>query len=81
MLSATKDSKLKPADVIERAINFFGPGALGLNVKEKAEDTVYLEGGGGGVRFYVAEAKKGSKIDVETREWEIQVKDFLASIK
>ena len=52
----------------------------GLEIKEQAEDTVYLEGGGGGVN-YAAEGKKGSKIDIETREWRSQVKDFLASFK
>ncbi len=81
MLSITKDSKQKPESVIKSAVNFFGPDGYGLQIKEQAEDTVYLEGGGGGVRIYAAETKKGSKIDVETREWENQVKDFLASIK
>ena len=81
MLSMTKESKLKPEAVIKSAVDFFGPDGYGLKVREQAEDTVYLEGGGGGVRVNVAESKKGSTVDVETREWENQVKDFLGSIK
>ena len=81
MLSITKESKLKPEAVITNAVHFFGPEGYGLKVREKDETTVYLEGGGGGVRIYVSEGEKGSTVDVETREWENQVKDFLASIK
>jgi hypothetical protein len=81
MLSITKESKLRPEAVIKRAVDFFGPKGYGLQIKEQAEDTVYLEGGGGGVRIYAVDSKKGSKVDVETREWESQVKDFLTSIK
>jgi len=81
MLSMTKDSTLKPEQVIKRAVDFFGSKGLGLIIKEEDKCTVYLEGGGGGVRVFAAEAKKGSKIDVETREWESQVKDFLALLK
>lgn len=81
MLSLEKKSKLKPEEVIKQAINFFGPKGLGLIVKEEDTCTVYLEGGGGGVRVGAAAADKGTQVDLETREWESQAKDFLASIK
>lgn len=81
MLSITKESKLKPEDVIKRAITFFGPKGLGLTITEEESYSVYLEGGGGGVRVDAGPGKKGSKVDVETREWETQVKDFMAELK
>jgi len=81
MLSITKESKLKPEQIIKSAVNFFGAKGLGLIVKEEDTCSVYLEGGGGGVRVKAAVSKKGSTVDLETREWESQAKDFLASIK
>jgi hypothetical protein len=81
MLSVTKNSKLKPGDVIERAVNFFGPTGLGLKIVEQDKCNAVFEGGGGGVSVTAATIKKGSNIDVETREWESQVKDFLLTIK
>lgn len=81
MLSMTKESKLKPEDVIKRAVIFFGSKGLGLILKEEDKNSVYLEGGGGGVRVTASTGKKGSTVDVETREWESQVKDFMAVLK
>lgn len=81
MLSMTKQSKLKPQDVIKKAVTFFGAKGLGLIVKEEDNCSVYLEGAGGGVRISATEVKKGSHVDVETTEWELQVKDFMAALK
>jgi hypothetical protein len=81
MLSLTKDSRLKPEDVISKTVKYFGPNGYGLLVKEQDPGTVYLEGGGGGVRVLAQATEKGSKVDLETREWENQSKDFFASLK
>jgi hypothetical protein len=81
MLSLTKTTLLKPEDVIKRAVDFFGPKGLGLVIKEEDHCTVYLEGGGGGVRVLTSVKGKGTTVDVETREWESQTKDFMAKIK
>jgi hypothetical protein len=81
MISLTKNSKLKPEDVIKRAITFFGPGGLGLTIQEQDAGSVTLEGSGGGVNISATAAVKGSTVDVESREWEIQAKNFLASLK
>jgi hypothetical protein len=61
MLSITKESKLKPETVIKNAVNFFGPDGYGLKIREQAEDTVYLEGGGGGVRISPPRVKREAK--------------------
>ncbi|MGD0795599.1 MAG: hypothetical protein ABR958_08485 [Dehalococcoidales bacterium] len=81
MLSIEAKSKLKPEEVIERAVKFFGPQGYGLKVKEQAACCVEFEGGGGGVGITAAAKDKGSTVSFETREWEIQVKDFIGKIK
>lgn len=81
MISLSKESKLKPDQVIKRAVDFFGAKGYGLILKEEDESSAYLEGAGGGVRVSTARTKKGSTVDVEAREWEIQAKDFIASLK
>lgn len=81
MLSLTKNTKLNQEEVIKKAEGFFGAGGLGLKTQEKDDCTIYLEGGGGGVRIITAKADKGTKVDLETREWESQAKDFMYLLK
>ena len=81
MINISKESKLKPKEVIKRATEFFGAKGYGLILKEEDNCNAYLEGGGGSVRISAAETKKGSTVDVEAVEWEIQAKEFLAKIK
>jgi hypothetical protein len=82
MIGMEKSSKLTPSEVADKAIAFFGPGGLGLEVKERAECCVRLEGGGGYVFVQVAEGKNGngSLVEVESREWEYHVKRFLEKV-
>jgi hypothetical protein len=81
MLKIAKESKLKPEEAIKRAIAFFGSGGYGLDLKEEGSCCVTFEGGGGGVNVSAAASKKGSMVDVESREWDYQVKKFLDSLK
>ena len=81
MISISKESKLKPNEVIKRAIDFFGAKGYGLILKEEDNCSAYLEGGGGGVRISAAATRKGSTVDVEAREWETQATNFLTAIK
>jgi hypothetical protein len=80
MLSITKESKLKPNDVIKKAVGFFGSKGLGLILKEEDKCNAYFEGGGGSVRVAAATAKKGSTVDIESVEWDYQSKQFLDKI-
>ncbi len=81
MLSMSKNTHLKPEDVIKKAVSFFGPKGLGLIIKEEDACSVTLEGGGGGVYVAAAAAEKGTEVNIEAREWEIQAKKFAASFK
>ena len=75
-----KESKLSPGKVLEKALEFFGPEGLGLEVKEQNECCANFEGGGGHVVVRVGERGRGSEVDLETREWDYQVKQFMGKI-
>jgi hypothetical protein len=81
MISLSKESKLKPEDVIKKAVAFWGSKGYGLTIQEQDACSVALEGGGGGVNVSAAATAKGSTVDVEAREWESQAKDFMAALK
>ncbi len=46
MLKIATKTKLSPEEAIKRAVEFFGPGGYGLEVKEQSFDCAYFEGGG-----------------------------------
>ena len=81
MLSIETTSKLSPEEAIKRAVKFFGPDGYGLKVKEEAPCCVEFEGGGGGVAVTASVEGKGSKVGLESREWDYQVKEFIQKIK
>lgn len=81
MLNIEATSKLSPEEAIKRAVKFFGPPGYGLKVKEEAPCCVEFEGGGGGVAVTASAQGKGSKVDIESREWDYQVKEFVKKIK
>lgn len=81
MMTISTKSKLKPEEVIKRAVKYFGPGGYGLKVEEEGNCCASFEGGGGGVRVTVTEEKKGSTVDVESREWDYQAKAFLDKVR
>jgi len=72
-------TKLKSDEVIERAIKFFGKGGVGLEVTEQNASTVCFEGGGGHVTIIVCPGEL-TDVDLETREWDYQVKKFMENI-
>lgn len=78
MASYGVESKLSPEQVIEKAVEFFGE-SLGLEITQQAPCCVHFVGGGGHVAVAVAEGKKTS-VDLETREWDYQVRQFMHKI-
>ena len=81
MLRLNTRTKLSPEEVVKRAVEYFGPGGYGLKVKEQGDACAYFEGGGGGVEVTACVDKDSTSVDLETREWEFQVKDFARKIK
>lgn len=81
MLTLSTRTKIKPEEVVKKAVEFFGPGGYGLKVTQKNDTCAYFEGGGGGVSVTTCADEKGTSVDLEAREWENQIKEFAAKIK
>jgi len=80
MLKMSAKTKLSPEEVIRRAIAFFGPGGYGLAVKDESASYVCFEGGGGGVEVSASTEGKRASVELVSREWDYQVKEFLGKI-
>lgn len=80
MIRITKETKLTPAEILERASSFFGKGGLGLKETDRNPCCVFFEGGGGHVSVTVIEEDNNRSVEVETREWEYQVKQFMGKL-
>jgi hypothetical protein len=81
MLKLSTKTNMKPEDVMSKALGFFGPGGYGLKVTERGDTCATFEGGGGGVRLTVCKEDGKTSVDMETTEWENQVKEFARKIK
>ncbi len=81
MLSMETKTKLKPEDVIKRAVEFFGPKGYKLAVKRESPDCAYFEGGGGGVEVTTCVKDKRTSVELVSNQWDIQVKEFIGTIK
>ena len=70
------ETKLSPEKVLAKALATFGEGGAGLDVTEQSQCCARFEGGGGHVFVTVSEGDK-NKVDLETREWDYQVRQFM----
>ena len=77
MIRIAKQTRLKTEDIITRAADFFGAGGEGLEEKERNPCCISFEGAGGYVAISIVDAEKNREVDIETREFEYQVKRFL----
>lgn len=68
---------LTPEEVIERTIEFFEK--LGLEVTQRDEGSVCMEGGGGHVTLSVCGGDQ-TDVDILTEEWDRKVKEFIQNI-
>ena len=81
MLNLHATTKLPAEDVMKKAIGFFGPGGYNLEIKEQEDGYAYFQGGGGGVEVSIHTENSKTSVDMITREWEYQVKQFAREIK
>jgi len=70
--------KWQPRRLGQRPLAYFRD-RLGLSVTNDEENALCLEGGGGYVTILVCPGDKTS-IEIETREWDNAVTDFLTKI-
>ena len=80
MISMGKETRLKPENVIEKAIAFFGPKGVGLEVDDSGEGCAHFSGGGGFVSVTACPGEKRTVVSIESREWESQVRQFTVKL-
>lgn len=83
MLKIGKQTRLAPEEVMSMASRFFGTGGEGLEENEKHSCfpcRITFEGYGGHVTISINDEEKHREVDVETREFEYQAKQFLKKI-
>ena len=76
----TVRTRLHPDEAVQRALAFFGEGGLGLAMERQEPCCLYFVGGGGHVQVTVKEGEKQTEVDLLTREWDYQVKQFMREI-
>ena len=69
---------MTPQEVIEAAISFFGVD-LDLELQSQGVGTLHFVGGGGHVTLELGDEDPVS-VELETREWDAQVEEFMARI-
>jgi hypothetical protein len=69
---------MTPEEVTESAIAFFGVD-LDLELQSQAFDALHFVGGGGHVTLMLKDDGPVS-VELETREWDAQVEEFMARI-
>lgn len=80
MASYTVDTKWNPEKVLAEGVAFFGPQNLGLEIKEQGAGCATFEGGGGFVHLGSCQEKGKTRVNLETREWDYQVKAFMRKL-
>ena len=68
---------LTPREALEQALADFGPGGLGLQLTSQTNLNVVFQGGGGHIAV-TAQPGAETTLDLETREWDYAVKQFMA---
>jgi len=69
-----------PEDVIARAKGYFGESGLGLSLVTEDACCVVFEGGGGHVSVTASDQENRTEVELETREWDYQVKQFMGQV-
>ena len=80
MLRLGKLSQDKPEEVLQKARAFFGPNGVGLALEEGTANSLRFTGAGGFVLVTAAPAEGGTDVDLQSQEWDYQIKQFLKEI-
>ena len=73
-------TKLSPQQAIAYAKDYFGPQGVGLEVIDEEEASVTLQGGGGHVFVIACPGAKKTTLELETREWDYPVRQFMRQL-
>ncbi|MBW2051145.1 MAG: hypothetical protein JRF41_10315 [Deltaproteobacteria bacterium] len=80
MINLEVKTKLSHDELRSRLKSFFGKGGLGLETTDDAQDCLSFEGGGGFVKATICQEDGKIRLELQTQEWEIQVKKFASSL-
>jgi hypothetical protein len=80
MIRISKQSRLNTDEIIAKASGYFGKGGEGLDETERGGCCISFSGVGGYVTVTVCEQTNQREVDVETREFEYQAKQFLGLV-
>jgi hypothetical protein len=78
-LRYSTETNLSQESILKEAITYFRD-FLGLEITNNEKDTVCFEGGGGHITIIVFPGKK-TVVEIETQEWDADVKKFMLKIK
>ena len=73
-------TSLTPREALEQALADFGPGGLGLQLTSQTNLSVVFQGGGGHIAV-TAQPGAETTLELETREWDYAVKQFMAQVQ
>jgi hypothetical protein len=79
MLRLVTKTKISPEEAVVKAKQYFGT-ELGLKAEEQSPTCVYFEGGGGGVEVTAYIEDKQTSVEMVSREWDYQTKEFASKI-
>ena len=74
-------TQLTSQEIIDRAIAHFGPGGVGLQLTAQQQLTFVFQGGGGHVSVTIQPGADETVVDLETREWDYPVRQFMGIIQ
>ncbi len=80
MLRIATNTKLKPEEVINQALNFFGPSGYGLEIKEQSPNYAYFEGTDGYIEVSSYTDETVTSVELVSREWDYQAREFIKNI-
>jgi hypothetical protein len=72
-------TELTPREALEQAITDFGPEGLGLAMLSQSNLSLVFQGGGGYIAV-TAQPGAATTIELETREWDYAVQQFMARV-
>ena len=72
-------TKLTPQQALERAVAYFGRGGQGLEITSQGDLSLVFQGGGGHVAI-TAQPGDETTLELETREWDYAVQQFMKEV-
>ncbi|MGE3541241.1 MAG: hypothetical protein AB7N91_27885 [Candidatus Tectimicrobiota bacterium] len=71
---------LAPQEAITAAKDYFGSQGIGLDIIAEGDLCVTLQGGGGHVSVVARPGAKSTTLELETREWDYPVRQFMHKV-